>query len=126
MSPIDRVAVVTVAVKDQEEALRWFTDKLGFTKRQDRHGAGIALADRGAGARSTGSSSSWRPGSRGMSARARRWSSTRGTVARRFGSSPTAASSSPRPPQDRPYGVEAVFKDLYGNPYALVEPATAA
>ena len=27
-----------------------------------------------------------------------------------------------RPPQQLPYGVEAVFSDLYGNRYALVQP----
>jgi hypothetical protein len=32
---IDRFACITVAVEDQEEALRWFTEKLGFVKRTD-------------------------------------------------------------------------------------------
>jgi hypothetical protein len=28
-------------------------------------------------------------------------------------------------PTDKPYGLEAVFEDLYGNSYALVERKTA-
>jgi catechol 2,3-dioxygenase-like lactoylglutathione lyase family enzyme len=38
MAGIDRFACITVAVKDQDEALRWFTEKLGFKKRVDRLG----------------------------------------------------------------------------------------
>lgn len=30
-----------------------------------------------------------------------------------------------REPTERPYGVEAVFEDLYGNRFSLLEPATA-
>jgi catechol 2,3-dioxygenase-like lactoylglutathione lyase family enzyme len=41
MSGIDRFACITVAVKDQEEALAWFTEKLGFVKGVDREGEGI-------------------------------------------------------------------------------------
>jgi catechol 2,3-dioxygenase-like lactoylglutathione lyase family enzyme len=35
MSGIDKVATVTIAVKNQDEALQWFTEKLGFKKRAD-------------------------------------------------------------------------------------------
>jgi len=38
---INRFACITVAVKDQDEALQWFTEKLGFVKRVDRPGPGI-------------------------------------------------------------------------------------
>ena len=35
MQAIDRVSTVTIAVKDQDEALQWFTEKLGFEKKMD-------------------------------------------------------------------------------------------
>src|SRR5690606_13915999 len=35
---IDRIACITVAVRDQDEALAWFTEKLGFVKHVDRPG----------------------------------------------------------------------------------------
>lgn len=41
MAGIDRFACITVAVTDQDEALRWFTEKLGLQKRVDRQGEGI-------------------------------------------------------------------------------------
>ena len=41
MSGIDRFACITIAVKNQDEALSWFTEKLGFEKRVDMPGPGI-------------------------------------------------------------------------------------
>src|SRR2546427_11187392 len=41
MPGIDKIATITIAVKDQEEALTWFTEKLGFVKRMDRQGPGM-------------------------------------------------------------------------------------
>ena len=35
MQAIDRVSTVTIAVTDQDEALAWYTDKLGFEKKMD-------------------------------------------------------------------------------------------
>jgi len=37
MTGIEKVATLTIAVKDQEEALRWFTEKLAFEKRIDQY-----------------------------------------------------------------------------------------
>lgn len=41
MAGINRLACITVAVRDQDEALNRFTEKLGFVKRVDRPGPGI-------------------------------------------------------------------------------------
>jgi len=41
MPGIDKVATLTIAVKDQDEALRWFTEKLGFEKRLDISAPGM-------------------------------------------------------------------------------------
>ncbi len=35
MQAIDKVSTVTIAVADQDEALAWFTEKLGFEKKMD-------------------------------------------------------------------------------------------
>lgn len=32
---IKRIGHITILVKDQDEALRWYVEKLGFIKRQD-------------------------------------------------------------------------------------------
>jgi catechol 2,3-dioxygenase-like lactoylglutathione lyase family enzyme len=41
MPGIDKVVTVTIAVKDQDEALQWFTEKLGFEKRADMATPGL-------------------------------------------------------------------------------------
>jgi hypothetical protein len=43
---IAELAVVTIQVKDQDEALRFYTEKLGFCKRVDFRGAGLPLVNR--------------------------------------------------------------------------------
>jgi catechol 2,3-dioxygenase-like lactoylglutathione lyase family enzyme len=41
MPGIDKVATLTIAVRDQDEALRWFTEKLEFEKRIDISAPGM-------------------------------------------------------------------------------------
>lgn len=120
MAEIEKVATITIAVKDQDEALRWFTEKLGFEKRMDLSAPGMrwltvapkkqkevefALA-------------SWFPGHVGKNApcvvETRNCQETFKTLTKRgvtFSKEPT----------DEPYGIEAVFQDLCGNTYALLE-----
>jgi hypothetical protein len=120
MSMIERVGTLTIAVKDQDEALRWFTEKLEFEKRVDISAPGMrwltvapkrqreiefVLA-------------SWFPNLVGKNAPCvvltQDCKGTYRTLKDRgvkFSQTPT----------EKPYGVEAVFEDLYGNGYALVE-----
>ena len=41
MPNITRLNTITIAVRDQDEALRWYTEVLGFEKRVDRQGEGF-------------------------------------------------------------------------------------
>ena len=41
MPGIDKAATITIAVRDQDEALRWFTEKLEFEKRTDVSAPGM-------------------------------------------------------------------------------------
>jgi len=41
MQAIDKVSIITIAVNDQDEALTWFTQILGFEKRIDQRGHGF-------------------------------------------------------------------------------------
>lgn len=124
MVGINRVACVTVAVKDQDEALQWFTEKLGFQKRVDRSGSGIRFLT---------VSPSKQPDLQVILAS---W------FPEHVGKNPTAVLYTDdcqathdelrdrgvvftEPPQQKPFGLQAVFEDLYGNSYALLEPGSS-
>jgi catechol 2,3-dioxygenase-like lactoylglutathione lyase family enzyme len=121
MAGIDRFACVTVAVKDQDEALKWFTEKLGFVKRVDRSGPGIRFL--------TVSPedqpdlqvilASWFPDHVGKNPTAVLYTAD---CQQTFDTLKERGVEFTESPQPRPFGLQAVFKDLYGNSYALVEP----
>jgi catechol 2,3-dioxygenase-like lactoylglutathione lyase family enzyme len=125
MSAIDRFACITVAVKDQDEALQWFTEKLDFVKRVDQPG----------------------PGMRFLTVSPRKQPDLQVILASWFpehvGKNPTAVLYTDdcrqaydelrgrgvvftEGPQPRAFGLQAVFKDLCGNSYALVQPGASA
>lgn len=121
MTGIDRLACITIAVRDQDEALQWFTEKLGFRKRVDRPGPGmrfltvspknqvdlqIILA-------------SWFPEHVGRNPTAVLYTDDcRGTYEELRGRGVDFTEA----PAQKPFGWQAVFRDLYGNSYALLEP----
>jgi hypothetical protein len=124
MAGIMRFACITVAVQDQNEALRWFTEKLGFVKRVDRPGPGIRFLT---------VSPRHQPGLQVILAS---W------FPDHVGTNPTAVLHTDdcrktydelrergveftKGPEPKPFGLQAVFKDLYGNHYALLEPGHA-
>ena len=134
---INQLNVVTILVHDQDEALRFYTDKLGFEKRADEmfgpgirwltvappdqeeveivlqepepalHGEEQAEAMRGL----VGRMPTWSFGTDNCHA-AHEALSARGV-------------NFVQPPEERPYGVEALFEDLYGNVFSLLEPKEA-
>jgi catechol 2,3-dioxygenase-like lactoylglutathione lyase family enzyme len=124
MAGIDRFACITVAVKNQDEALRWFVDKLGFEKRTDMPGPGmrfltvspkkqpelqIILAD-------------WFPDHVGKNPTAvLNTDDCRATFEDLKGRGVVFTEE----PTQRPFGLQAVFKDLCGNSYALLERRTS-
>lgn len=120
MAGIDRVSTLTIAVTDQDEALRWFTEKLEFEKRLDlaapqmrwvtvapkqQRELELVLA-------------TWFPDLVGKNAPCvLETQDCRGT----YRTLAARQVKFTQPPTKRPYGIEAVFEDLYGNSYALVE-----
>lgn len=120
MAEIEKLAVVTIAVKDQEEALRWFTDRLGFEKRVDLSTPGIRWLTVAPKNQKEVEFvlASWLPDHVGRNApcvvETRSCRKTWETLKAR-------GVEFSQPPVEKPYGVEAVFEDIYGNTYALVE-----
>jgi len=117
---IDRIKAVTIAVRDQDEALAWYVDKLGFAVKADIGVPGFRwLTVAPAGQEDTEFLlASWFPDHVGRNAtcvlhthdceKGYRTLSARGV-------------EFTQAPQAKPYGTEAIFQDLYGNRYALVE-----
>ncbi|HEX8996301.1 MAG TPA: VOC family protein [Ktedonobacterales bacterium] len=136
---ITHLARVTLAVRDQDEALRFYTEALGFEKRADaRFGPGPGMR--------------WLtvapPQQREIEIVLQQPDPTMHGEARAaelaagIGKSPTwvlyttdcqadyarlveRGVAFPSPPTEQPYGLEAVFVDLYGNSYSLLQPAQA-
>jgi catechol 2,3-dioxygenase-like lactoylglutathione lyase family enzyme len=125
MPGIDRFACITVAVTDQDEALRWFTEKLDFQKRVDMPGPGIRFLSISPKSQPDLQVilASWFPDHVGKNPTAiLHTDDCRRTyeVLRERGVEFTEG------PEPKPFGLQAIFKDLYGNSYALLEPAQRA
>jgi catechol 2,3-dioxygenase-like lactoylglutathione lyase family enzyme len=120
MAGIEKVSTLTIAVRDQQEALRWFTDKLEFQIRSDLAAPGmrwLTIAPK----KQTEIEfvlAAWFPELVGKNAPCvLETQDCRGT----YQTLVSRGVIFKQQPTDKPYGVEAVFEDLYGNTYALVE-----
>jgi len=129
---LKRIGHVTVIVRDQDEALRFYTEQLGMEKREDRTmgafrwltvapvGGDVAIVLQRPGApfqspeevermlARVGQGTAWvletddcKQDHAAMTARGVKFTSA---------------------PSEMPWGVSAVFEDLYGNRYNLLEP----
>ena len=120
MEPFDRVSTVTIAVADQDEALAWYTRKLGFEKKMDVRSpvfrwltiappqqvdVEFLLA-------------SWFPDRIGKNAT---WVLSTRDCQGGYEELRSRGVEFSQKPEMRPWGIEAVFEDLYGNKYALVQ-----
>lgn len=128
ITSIDRV---TVYVRDEEDALRFYTEKLGFEKRMDMSfGPGarwLTVAPKGWPTELVlHNPRAWHDAeaAEAMLAQIGRMppmvlgtADCRGTVQELKAHGVEIVVE----PQDRPYGVEATFKDLYGNGFVLVQ-----
>lgn len=120
MPTIERVVTLTIAVADQDAALAWFTEKLGFQKRADMQAPGMRWLTVAPALQTEVEFllATWFPD--------------------RVGKNPTCVVSTQdcqnayeelsakgveftQKPEQRSYGTEAVFMDLYGNKYAMVQ-----
>ncbi len=120
MAGIERVSTITIAVKDENEALRWFTEKLGFEKRLDLSGPGLRWLTVAPKNQKEVQFllATWFPDKVGKNA-----TCVVDTLDCRktYEELRSRGVKFKQEPQDRPYGLEAVFQDLCGNTYALVQ-----
>lgn len=132
---ITHLARVTLVVRDQEEALRFYTETLGFEKRADvQFGPGmrwltiappkqreleIVLQQPSAAMHGEERAAELLAGVGKGPTWVLYTTDCHGDYARLLERTVQFVS----PPTAQPYGIEAVFLDLYGNSYSLLQPA---
>src|ERR1700738_1646249 len=120
MRAIDTVPTITIAVNDQEEALAWFTQMLGFEKKVDQQGNGFRWLTVAPPQQIEVEFllASWFPDLVGKNAT---WVLSTRDCQGGYEELKGKGIEFVQAPQPRPWGIEAVFVDLYGNKYALVQ-----
>ena len=127
---IKRISIITVVVKDQDEALKWYTEKLGFEKRMDQQmGKNFRWLSVGL------------PEQKNLEITLANWKWYGNRNQDQIGTNTVVVLETSNckedyetlkakgvkftsPPEEAPYGISAVFVDLYGNPYNIVERKT--
>ena len=122
MPTIDKIATITIAVADQEQALAWFTGKLGFEKRKDMTGPGMRWLTVAPPEQKEVEFllANWYPDCVGKNPTCVVTTHNLDSAYRELTANGVEFAQAPA---KRPYGAEAVFLDLYGNKYAMVEVA---
>jgi catechol 2,3-dioxygenase-like lactoylglutathione lyase family enzyme len=125
-----RLATVTLLVRDYDEAIAWYTHAVGFILAEDTNlGNGkrwVVLKPEGDGgarlllARAAGPEQAARIGDQ-TGGRVAFFLET-DDFAARHAAMVRAGVAFIEPPRHEPYGTVAVFRDLYGNLWDLIEP----
>ncbi|MEE2690882.1 MAG: VOC family protein [Pseudomonadota bacterium] len=124
-----RLALVTLVVADYDEAIEWYTDRLGFSLVEDSDLGGgkrwVVVAPPGGGAGLLLAKAAGDAQKRAVGAQ------TGGRVAFFLHTDDFARDHAAmlakgvrfiEAPRDEPYGRVAVFEDLYGSKWDLIEP----
>lgn len=124
---LTRISLITVIVEDQEDALKWYTEKLGFKKRNDtKFGDGMRWI----------TISPPQQDELEITLANRRWYGNR--TKKELGKNATVVIQTTdcnadydeltkkgvrftSAPSEEEWGISAVFVDLYGNPYNIVQ-----
>jgi len=129
---IKRIGHVTVLVRDQDEALRFYTEQLGMAKREDRTmgafrwltvappGAEVAIVLQRPGAPFQSAEEAERLLARVGQGTA--WVLETDDCRQDHAAMTARGVTFISAPVEMPWGVSAVFEDLYGNRYNLLEP----
>lgn len=122
MQAIDKVSTVTIAVADQDEALLWFTGKLGFEKRMDIRSPRFRWLTVAPSLQVDVEFllASWYPNLVGKNPT---WVLSTRDCRNGYEELRAKGVEFSQKPELRPYGIEAVFSDLYGNKYSLLQPS---
>ena len=126
---ITRLANVTLLVKDYDEAIQWYTEKLGLELRMDGSmGGDYRFVTVGVKGQDDVSIVLHKPFDGYPEAR----SNVHGLLFQCEDCRREAVEMKARDvrftlePEDQPWGVQAAFEDLYGTSHVLLEPSAAA
>jgi uncharacterized glyoxalase superfamily protein PhnB len=125
MQAIDKVSVVTIAVANQDEALQWFTEKLGFEKKMDVRSPEFRWLTVAPAQQMDVEFllASWFPDRVGKNAT---WVLSTRDCRGGYEELKAKGVEFSQKPEVRPWGIEAVFADLYGNKYSLLQESAQA
>jgi catechol 2,3-dioxygenase-like lactoylglutathione lyase family enzyme len=125
----NRLALVTLVVRDYDEAIAWYCDKLGFDLAEDQT---LSAEKRWVVVRPSGGGAGLLLGKAADAAQsAHVGAQTGGRVflflhtdnfARDYAAMKAKGVTFLEAPRDEPYGRVVVFEDLYGNKWDLIEP----
>lgn len=120
MQAFDKVSTIPIAVADQDEALTWFTQILGFEKRVDQSGDGFRWLTVAPPQQAEVEFllASWFPELVGKNPT---WVLSTRDCPGGYEELKAKGVQFTQVPQAKPWGIEAIFVDLYGNKYALVQ-----
>ena len=126
---INRLSVVTILVGDQEEALTFYTKKLGLEKRADetfdlegRKMRWLTVAPKGQLHPEIYLALPFSPDQTDLIGTNTPWSFLTDDCQRDYEALQENGVNFVQSPAERPWGMEAVFQDPYGNPFSLLEP----
>jgi predicted enzyme related to lactoylglutathione lyase len=126
---LTKIAVVTIIVRDQDEALAFYTEKLGFEKMDDMvFGASDRWLTVTAPQQKDVQIFLQKADSFGIDAsdqvgKATMWAFNTDDCRATYETLKARGVKFLGEPKERPYGVEATFEDLYGNKFSMVEEA---
>lgn len=134
---ITRLSHITIMVRDQDEALAWYTEKLGFEKRVDTvFGSGFRWLTVAAKGQAHPQVVLQKPSPELHGERAKQmmalvgqgtmWALETDDCRKDFQELSSRGVRFTSPPEEMPWGIMAVFTDLYGNPFTLLEPRAYA
>lgn len=128
---LTKLSVVTILVRDQDEALQFYTEKLGMEKMDDiTMGEGNRWLTVTAPQQKDVQIFLARADSFGMDlmdsvGKAPAWAFGTDNCRETYETLSARGVKFTSEPKEKPYGIEAAFEDLYGNTFAIVQEPTA-
>ena len=123
---LTKLAIVTILVRDQDEALRFYTEKLGLEKKDDMSFGNERWLTVAAPQQKDLEIFLGRADSFGMDlmahvGQAPAWAFSTDNCQETYQTLSARGVKFSSTPKEKPYGIEAVFEDLYGHTFAMVQ-----